>query len=83
MNQKKKASSTHNALDAFTILWSDTVENPNVNISRNNGRQSKRNTDAEEILVLNLISLTTQDADTGDIGRCTDGCTVAAKGCAA
>lgn len=65
----------------FRILVS-SVYNPEINIRGNNCCEGERNTNLEEVLVLNLIAFLAENSSTRDVCRRTDGSAVTAKGCA-
>ena len=56
-------------------------EQPDNDVRGNNGCKGERNTDLKEVTVLDRVSFLAQNADTRDIGRCTDGRAVTAKRC--
>ena len=57
-------------LDQFRL---HTKQDPDQDVSGNNGGQGEGNTDLEEVTVGNFVAFLTQDADTGDVGGSTDG----------
>ena len=54
-------------------------QNPDQDVSGNNGGQGEGNADLEEVAVGNLVAFLAQDADTGDVGGSADGGDVAAQ----
>ena len=56
-------------------------EQPDNDVRRNNSGKGERNTDLEEVTVLDRVSFLTQNTDTRDVSGCTDGRAVTAKRC--
>ena len=55
-------------------------QNPDQDVSGNNGGQGEGNADLEEVAVGNFVAFLAQDADAGDVGGSADGGAVAAQG---
>ena len=57
-----------------------TKQNPNQNVSRNDGRQGKGDADPVKVAVGYFVSILTKDTDAGDVGGSADGGAIAAQG---
>lgn len=66
----------------FLFMYLLSKHKPEIKVCGNNRSECERNADAEEVLVLDLIAVLSENTDTRDISRCTDGCAVATESCA-